>query len=122
MEKITGKVREGRKVGRKIGFPTLNLPYGGDLRGVFVGEVLLGGERRSAAVHLGPRPTFGDEEVVCEAFLIDWEGEVEVGTEVEIEVFEKIRDVMEFEDLEALAERISRDVEYVKNWYNSARK
>ena len=116
MEKITGKVRKGRKVGRKIGFPTLNIPYNGDLRGIFAGRVLFNDKWQKVAIHLGERPTFDDEEVVCEAFLIDWSGEVDVGTEIKVEIFEKIRDVKKFEGLDALKEAISGDVEYVRDF------
>jgi FAD synthase len=117
--KIKGKVREGRKIGRTIGFPTLNMPYEGHKTGIFVGRVRVKGRWWRAAVHLGPRPTFGDSEIVCETFLIDWSGEIEPGTIIEVEVAEKIREIEKFNNLEDLKERISKDVEFVKNWYNS---
>ncbi len=126
MEDIRGKVREGRGVGATIGYPTLNIPYDGDKRGIYVGKVLLrageGGDGGyPAAIHLGPRPTFDDSEVVCEAFLIDWEGKVEVGIEIQVKLVKKNRNIQKFENLEELKDQISKDVEFAKNWYNSNR-
>jgi len=122
--KIKGKVREGRKIGRTIGFPTLNMPYDGELQGIFVGRVkILNDSTNSswhkAAVHLGPRPTFDDSEIVCEAFLIDWTRQIQPGTEIEVDAAEKIREIEKFNNLEDLKKRISKDVEFVKSWYNS---
>ncbi len=121
MEKIIGKVRKGRGIGKTIDSPTINLPYSGEMRGVFVGKVFLdpsSDKFEKAAVHLGNRPTFFDEEIICEAYLIDWEGEISIGTEVIIEIFDKIRDIKKFENLMGLKKQIHRDIEFVKNWYN----
>jgi riboflavin kinase/FMN adenylyltransferase len=116
---IKGKIEEGRKIGRTIGFPTVNLPYSGDLNGIFVGRAKIDDVWCRAAVHLGSRPTFDENKKVCEVFLLGWSEKVDVGTEVLVEVFDKIRDIKKFENLDDLKIQISEDVEFVKNWYNS---
>lgn len=121
MERIIGKVQRGRGIGKTIDFPTINIPYFAETRGVFIGKVFLDSNENNfqkAAVHIGNRPTFFDEEIVCEAYLIDWRGNIEIGTEVEIEVYDKIRDIKKFENLLSLKKQISEDVEFVRNWYN----
>lgn len=120
MNKICGRVFKGQGLGKKIGFPTLNVSYSGEISGVFAGEVLLNGKIYGAAVNVGGRPTV-DNEKLCEAFLLNFDREIAAGTEVEIRLIEKIRDVEKFADLESLVKQISLDVEFVKNWYNSAR-
>lgn len=122
--KIVGKMVDGMKKGRLIGFPTLNLPYSGEEIGVFVGEVeILGGEfsghKFQSAVNVGPKPTFGVAEKFCEAFLLDFDGDVSEGTEISVELFEKIRDVKKFENVEELKRQINEDVQFCRNWYNS---
>lgn len=112
MDIITGKVVKGRGLGRKMGFSTLNIPYNGELRGVFAAKVLLDGKSYPAAVSVGPRPTINDESVFCEAYLIDFDGDI-VG-EIRVELLEKIRDIEKFEDLEELKRQIAKDVEFVK--------
>ena len=59
---IKGQVGQGRKVGRTIGFPTINIPYYGEEEGIYAGKVFVNDRFVLAAVHLGPRPTFDDDE------------------------------------------------------------
>jgi len=108
---------EGQKIGRSLGFPTINLGYDGDERGVFVGKVMIGDVWYKAAVNVGGRPTVGDEEVFCEAFLLDFNGDIKKETFVSVELLEKIRAIKKFDNLEALTGQITKDVEFVKNWY-----
>lgn len=119
LETIHGKVRKGRGIGKTIGFPTVNIAYNGKLTGVFAGAVELDGDIYPAAVHLGSRPTFFDGETVCEAFLLDFSGEIEPGTELVVDIFDKIRGVVSFENLEFLKKQIAEDVEKIKNWYTA---
>lgn len=121
MSIILGKVEEGAKIGRQIGYPTINIPYSGEERGVFVGKFGIEGQEYLAAVHIGERPTIASVGVVCESFLLDFDEIVEPGTAVKVELKEKIRDIVKFDSLEALVEQIGQDVEYVKNWFNSAK-
>lgn len=95
-----------------MGFPTLNILYKGKLRGVFVAKVFVDGEAYSAAVSVGPRPTVNDENVFCEAYLLNFDGEI-VG-EIKVELLEKIRDIKKFKNLEELKRQIAKDVEAVK--------
>lgn len=122
---ISGKLCEGRGVGRKMGFPTLNMLYEGKARGVFAAKVLLEGSEDKgkwfkAAVHIGDRPTFDDPTVICEAFVLDWDGklsngtEMKEGAEIKIETLTRIREIKKFENLEDLKEQIEKDVEFVK--------
>ena len=116
---IKGQVGRGRNIGRTIGYPTINIPYNGEKQGVFAGKTLVDSRFVLAAIHLGPRPTFDDKEPICEVFLLDWEEDVLPETMVEVEAYKKIRNIKKFKKLEDLKDQISKDVEFVKNWYNS---
>ncbi len=118
LNKFSGIVREGNKIGRTLGFPTLNISYDGEFSGVYVAKALVNKLWLPAAVHIGDRPTIDDGEVLAEIHLIDWSGEVLPGATLELEILEKIRDIQDFADLAHLKEQISKDVEYVKNCYN----
>lgn len=119
---IKGPVGRGRQVGRTIGYPTINIAFYGEERGIYAGKVFINKMFVPAAIHLGSRPTFEDKEVICEAFIIDWDEDIDPGTMVEIEVYEKIRNIKKFKKLSDLKDRITEDVEFVKNWYNKPRK
>ncbi len=109
---ISGKVVKGRGLGKKMGFPTLNIPYNGDLRGVFVGKVLVGDKWLKAALSIGPRPTIDDDKVLLEAYILDFDGEV--GDEAKVEVLQKIRDIEKFENMDELKVQIAKDIEFVR--------
>lgn len=121
MEVIVGKVVSGRGVGRIMGFPTINIPYEGALFGVFAASVKIGGKKYLAAVNVGGRPTFDEEEVLCEAFLLNAPEDflVEGDLEVEVRLLRKVRETQKFHDMESLAAAISHDVEEIKSWYNA---
>lgn len=145
IETISGEVVKGRGLGKKLGFPTLNILYDGKMSGVFVGRIFIDGGWRKTAVHVGSKPTVGDRQNVCEAHIIDFKGEnfdweKELAQPrlagfalcywgghpakrgrliVKVELFEKVRDTKKFDNLEDLKSQISKDVEFVKNWYNS---
>lgn len=114
MSKIQGRLIEGQGLGRKLGFPSLNIEYNGDLEGVFCGRILLEGKWENAAVHLGPRPTVGGVKPICEVHVLNWNKSLKPGIELEVEVLGRIRDVQKFESVEALKKQIAKDVEYVK--------
>lgn len=116
MKVIVGKTIIGRKLGRRLGFPTVNIPYFGKKTGVFAGKVLLDGYWYVAAINLGGRPTVEDETTLCEAFLLDWRGNVETGTEIRVELSRKIRETRKFANLKGLKEQIGKDVELLKKW------
>ena len=105
---IEGKVEKGKGKGAELGFPTLNIPYDGDEKGVFVGRLFLNDEWKNCAVFVSG---------ICEVYLLKYES-VGLGTLVKVELLEKIREVEDFDDFEALKAQISKDVEFVKEWYN----
>jgi len=112
---LRGVVLRGAMLGRKINFPTINIGYGSlDLPfGVYVSRVqtLLGVYK--GALHFGPKSIAGTAEPSLEIHLLDFSGDL-YGAEVRIEIFNKIRDVMSFDDLESLKKQIALDVESVR--------
>lgn len=118
MSMISGKIIKGSQLGSKLGFPTINIPYFGLERGVYVGRAVVAGKSYAAAVNVGSRPTVDSKDALCEMFLLKFDEDLEVGTEVEVELLQKIRDIKKFPDLESLKNQISKDVEFVKSCYN----
>ena len=112
---ISGRVVHGRKLGRTIGFPTLNLRVAHKrpaITGVFAVRVhglagddaVLGG-----AASLGVRPTIEDAgKVLLETYVFDWAGDA-YGKLVRIEFVAKLRDERKYPDLDALTAAIRAD-------------
>ncbi len=112
---ISGTVMKGVLMGRKMGFPTINVAYDStDLPfGVYASRVYTSGGVYKGALHFGPRKVLGLVEPTLEVHLLDFSGDL-YGQEVKIEVLEKIRDTQDFEDMDALKRQIRYDVDAVR--------
>jgi riboflavin kinase/FMN adenylyltransferase len=110
---ISGRVLHGRKLGRSIGFPTLNLRIAHRhpaVRGVFAVRVQGLGTRSQAGVaSIGLRPTVDDSgRWLLEVHLFDFNDHV-YGRLVRVEFVQKLRDEERYATLDELAAAISGD-------------
>jgi riboflavin kinase/FMN adenylyltransferase len=118
---VRGRVVEGDRRGRTIGFPTVNLAPENEVLpglGVYAGHVRLldageGSEpaRFAAVTNVGRRPTFkADDPPLAEAHLLDFDGDL-YGRRIEVSFEARLRDERRFPSVDALREQIARDVE-----------
>jgi riboflavin kinase/FMN adenylyltransferase len=110
---VEGTVIPGAGRGRDLGFPTANLRTPARIllpgRGVYAGRAYEGGTGWTAAINVGMNPTFGEEPIHVEAFLLDFDGDL-LGTVLAVEFWERLRDEVRFESAEALAVQMKEDV------------
>jgi len=105
----------GMRLGRALGFPTLNLPWNPEARprfGVYALQVrdTHGGEARLAVANYGLRPTLQDaREPLLEVHLLDGATEWAVGARLRAEWLAFIRPEQKFADARALRARIEED-------------
>lgn len=108
------KVLHGKKLGRKIGFPTLNLNIGNFADhykpGVYSCRVKIGEQYYSGALHLGPQLNF--KKSTLEIYVLNFNQTI-YGQWINFEVLQKIRPTQSFKSLEALKEQIRKDVEKI---------
>jgi len=116
--RIGGQVVQGNKLGRTIGFPTLNLPWFPEARpayGVYLVEVSFPQKKESVhgVANYGLRPTVEEEELepLFEVHLLG-EGDYSVhqaGDRISASLLSFIRPEKKFDSLEALKSRIALD-------------
>lgn len=110
---IGGPVVHGRRIGHKMGFPTINvaIPEGKLLPkyGVYFGYADIAGERYRAMFNLGVKPTVGSDEPTLEAYLIDFEGDI-YGEAARVSFVARIREEKKFDSLQELSAQIEKDV------------
>jgi len=110
--RMSGRVVEGQRLGRRLGFATANLRLERRrpaLEGIFAVRVSGAGLTGWPGVaSLGTRPTVNGTVPVLEAHLFDYDGDL-YGREIEVEFIEKLRDEERFESLDALVEQMHRD-------------
>lgn len=117
---MSGHVIHGAKLGRTLGFPTLNLrvAHRPALSGVFVVQVHgLGPEPLPAVASLGVRPTVEDEgRMLLEVHLFDYNQD-SYGKLVRVEFLAHLRDEEKYEDLATLTAAIARDEEMARAFF-----
>lgn len=112
---ISGRVLHGRKLGRSMGFPTLNLRIAHAhpaVHGIFAVNVHgIGPHPVPGVASIGLRPTVDDQgRWLLEAHLFDFAREI-YGALVRVEFVQKLREEQKYETLDALATAIRRDAE-----------
>lgn len=112
---ISGRVLHGRKLGREIGFPTLNLRLAHRrpaAHGIFAVRVHgLGDHPRPGVASIGLRPTVeNDGRWLLEVHLFDFAQQV-YGKLVRVELVRKLRDETKYESLQALTHAIRNDAQ-----------
>lgn len=118
--KITGTVIDGRKLGRKLGFPTANINYSSYLLpaiGVYAVYVTIDKERYLGMCNVGHNPTVGIlKKRSLEVHIIDFDEKIYNKT-VEIEFIKKIRGEIHFNSKEELIEQLKKDRESIKSYF-----
>jgi riboflavin kinase / FMN adenylyltransferase len=118
---ISGHVTHGKKLGRTIGFPTLNLRVTHKrpaLSGIFVVQVHgLSDQPLTGVASLGVRPTVEDSgRVLLETYVFDY-AQPCYGKVVRIEFLKKLRDEEKFIDLPTLTAAIERDAQRARAFF-----
>ena len=117
---ISGHVVHGRKLGRELGFRTLNLRFAhakSAAMGIYAVRTHgLGEQPLDGVASLGVRPTVEDAgRVLLEVHCLDWPArlgaEGAYGKLVRVELLHKLRDEARFDGLEALTAAIEQDVQ-----------
>lgn len=118
---VHGTVEHGRKLGRKLGVPTLNVhPSREKLlppNGVYMDSVKIDGVWYRGIGNVGYKPTVANiERMLIESHLLEYEGEA-YGKEVEIQLFHFKRPERRFESIEEMAEQIMYDIHAAKEYF-----
>jgi len=119
---LIGPVIAGKARGVKLGYPTANICTGDQIlppHGVYAGWVYLNDhpQRHAAAGYVGSAPTFDDQDVQVEAFLLDFDGNL-YDRRVRLQLLKRLRGQMRFEDSRTLAEQIAEDCRQVRDVLN----
>ena len=128
---ISGHVLHGRKLGRELGFKTLNLRFAHwkpAASGIFA--VLVHGlseQPLRGVANLGVRPSLdpGDVNggrVLLETHCLDWPAalgaEGAYGKIIRVELLHKLHDELKYDSLEALTQGIAQDCDAARAWFD----
>lgn len=110
---LSGTVLPGKKVGRRLGFPTANLPFpSGKVipkYGVYVARVQVEGAEHPAVLNIGTHPTLPEGPPTIEVFLLGTQLEL-YGKEMQVSLLRFLRPERRFESAGALQAEIAKNV------------
>ena len=118
---MTGTVEHGKRLGRTLGFPTMNVAPGGHKiippRGVYMMRVCVGGKWYPAIGNIGTKPTVTkDDRLLIESFLLHYDGDA-YGENVEIQLLEFRRPEVKFKNVQEMKECVDKDIAYGKDYF-----
>jgi riboflavin kinase/FMN adenylyltransferase len=119
---LDGLVAKGDGMGRKIGYPTINLEPENELHpadGVYVTQIHIRsfGRRFDCVTNIGRRPTvYEDYATTIETYVLDFSANV-YGEKVRLFFFDRLREERKFPSVTDLSEQIGRDIEATRDYF-----
>lgn len=108
---VAGKVQEGQRLGRDLGFPTANITLGETIEprnGVYATRALVGDDVYPSISNFGRRPTVGGGALLLETNIFDFDRNL-YGVEIDVAFVDFIREERKFDGLDALKAQIAED-------------
>lgn len=113
----------GRRLGSRIGSPTINQSFTDGViipaHGVYVGTAeTADGRVHRAAINVGTNPTVKDDgRVVCETHLLDFDGDI-YGERVRVSFLSRLRGEIRFGSTNELADAIKKDIAKAEDYFS----
>ena len=119
---VSGNVMHGNKIGRTIGFPTINLlPAEHKLLpafGVYITKVIIEGIAYHGITNVGRKPTIeGNNPIGIETYILDFNENLYEQT-VTVTFIKRIREERKFANLDALLEQMRKDVQVARYYFS----
>jgi len=117
---LQGEVSTGRGQGKKLGFPTINIPVAKVIRknqwGIYFSLVKIGDKFYPGVTHLGPAKTFKLSRATCETHLLTLKGDF-YNKSVEKKLIFKVREIEQFPDVKKLKKQIKKDIKAARRFF-----
>ena len=112
---FSGKIVEGNKLGRTIGYPTANLLIENEdklipANGVYAVDVNLNGRNFKGMMNIGVRPTVDGTKRAVEVNIFDF-NEAIYGQTMQVTLKHRLRSEVKFSGLDSLKEQLAKDKE-----------
>lgn len=119
---VSGIVAHGRKLGRRMGFPTVNIEVAEEKLmppfGVYFSEVSVEGRHFYGITNIGCKPTVTDsKQVFAETNILDFDEDV-YGKRITVKLLHFSRPEQKFLSVEELRQRISIDLQDGRDYFS----
>jgi riboflavin kinase/FMN adenylyltransferase len=116
---VSGKVVDGKKLGRTIGYPTANIEVENQKllpkKGAYIVEVYVKGQFYKGMLSIGTNPTVNGEKLTTEVYILDFNEDI-YGETITIKFRDFLHEEIKFESLEKLIERLDEDKRLTENF------
>lgn len=116
---ITGKVVQGKQLGRTIGFPTANIEINETYKlipkkGVYIVSSVINNQLTYGIMNIGNRPTLNGDNQTIEVHFLNFDKDI-YNQDIEIVFIKYIREEVKFNSLEDLKIQIIKDQSFAMN-------
>lgn len=119
---FSGEIVHGRKLGRTIGIPTMNLLVDGEKvlppNGVYLCDCTIDHQIFHGICNLGRKPTVVEQgETLLEVHALDYQGDA-YGKNVDVHLLDRVREEKKFASVEELKSVMEADIKYSKKYFD----
>lgn len=113
---LSGKIIQGKQLGRTIGFPTANIKIKENYKlipknGVYIVNSVIQGKTVFGIMNIGLNPTVNGEDLSIEVHFLNFNADL-YNTEITVSVMDRIRDEKKFTSIDLLKSQIQEDKNY----------
>lgn len=116
-----GHIKEGKKLGRKLGFPTANIIIDEEMcikNGVYITSTIIEGKVFSSISNVGHTPTIENNNRVVETFIFNFDENL-YGKNLKVQFHKFIREERKFDSIEKLKLQVSHDIKIAKEYFSA---
>ncbi|WP_299994300.1 bifunctional riboflavin kinase/FAD synthetase [uncultured Clostridium sp.] len=114
---LSGKVIDGKKLGRTIGFPTANLEINKEKvipkKGVYYTNVKIDEKTFKGITSVGNNPTVNGQELTLETYILNFNEDI-YGKEIKVYFIDRIRDEVKFNNINELVAQLKKDKKFAE--------
>ena len=116
---VSGKVIDGKKLGRTIGYPTANIEVDElkllPKKGAYIVEVYVKNKFYKGMLSIGTNPTVNGDKLTVEVYILDFNEDI-YGDEITVKFRDFLHEEIKFESLQKLIERLDEDKRLTKEF------
>ncbi len=110
---LTGKIVQGKQIGRTIGFPTANLKIEEDFKliphnGVYIVHSTINNKTVYGMMNVGFNPTISAKKLSVEIHFLNFDSNL-YDQNISVSIVKRIRDEIKFESIEHLKTQLEKD-------------
>ncbi|MCK5687489.1 bifunctional riboflavin kinase/FAD synthetase [bacterium] len=114
-----GRVVKGRNIGKKLGYPTINLKLSSSKiippSGVYLSRTEVNGKLYNSISYIGNAPTFNNKRLILETYIDNFHENI-YNRSVNVLLLKFLRTEIKFSSIDGLKQQISEDLEKMRRF------